>query len=70
MSERTGLPAIEVPFIWLLQPLVGSSRYLFDMILDMMGRGFKEQPPLCMLFADAIVLSSSRRQEEERKLEE
>ena len=31
------------------------SPYLFDMILDVMGRGIKEQPPWCMLFADDIV---------------
>ncbi len=26
--------------------------YLFDIILDVMGRSTKEQPPWCMLFAD------------------
>ena len=35
------------------------SLYLFDIILDMMGRSTKEQPP-CMLFADDIVLCSTR----------
>ena len=28
------------------------SPYLFDMILDVMGRGINEQPPWCMLFVD------------------
>ena len=51
----------------------GSSRspYLFDIILDVVGRGIKEQPPLvCVLFADDIVLCSTRREYVERKLEE
>ena len=43
---------------------------MFDMILDVMGRGIKEQPPRCMLFADDIVLCSTRRDHVERKLEE
>ena len=36
----------------------GSSRspYMFDMILDVMGRGIKEQFPLYVLFADDIPL--------------
>ena len=36
--------------------------YLFDMILDVMGRGIKEQPPWYILFADDIVLCSTRRE--------
>ena len=40
------------------------------MILDVMGRGIDEQPPWCMLFADDIVLCSTRRDHVERKLEE
>ena len=32
------------------------SPYLFDMILDVMGRGINEQPPLCMLFVDDSVV--------------
>ena len=40
------------------------------MMLDVMGRGIKEQPPLCMLFADDIVMCSTRRDHVERKLEE
>ena len=46
------------------------SPYLFDMILDVMGRGIKEQSPWCMLFADDIVLCSTRKYHVERKLEE
>ena len=46
------------------------SPYLFDMILDVMRRGIKEQPPWCMVFADDIVLCSTRREHVERKLEE
>ena len=46
------------------------SPYLFDMILDVMGRGIKEQPPWCMLFADDIVLCSTRIDHVGRKLEE
>ena len=34
-----------------------------------MGRGIKEQPPLCVLFADDIVLGSARRENVERKLD-
>ena len=46
--------------------------YLFDMILDVMGRGIKEQNPWCMLFiiADDIVLCSTRRDHVEREREE
>ena len=46
------------------------SPYLFDMILDVIRRGIKEQPPWCMLFADDTVLCSTRRDRVERKLEE
>ena len=46
------------------------SPHLFDYVMDVLGRGTKEQPPLCMLFADDIVLCSTRREEVERKLEE
>ena len=40
------------------------SPYLFDMILDVLGRGIKEKPPGVglMLFADDIVLCSTRRE--------
>ena len=44
------------------------SPYLFDIILDVMGRGIKE--PWSMLFADDIVLCSTTRYHVERKLEE
>ena len=43
---------------------------LFDMIRDVLGRGIKEQPLRCMLFADDIVLCSTRIEHLERKLEE
>ena len=46
------------------------SPYLFDIILDVMGRCIKEQAPWCMLFADDIVRCSTRRAHVERKLEE
>ena len=46
------------------------SLYLFDIILDMMGRSTEEQPPWCMLFADDIVLCSTRIYHVERELEE
>ena len=46
------------------------SLYLFDIILDMMGRSTKEQPPWCMLFADDIVLCSTRIDYLEREHEE
>ena len=36
--------------------------------MDVVGRGIKEQPPWYMLFADGIVLCSTRREEVERKL--
>ena len=40
------------------------------MILDVMGRGIKEQPLWCVLFADDIVLWSTIRDHVESKLEE
>ena len=46
------------------------SLYLFDIILNKMGRSTKEQPPWCMLFADDIVLCSTRIDHVERELEE
>ena len=46
------------------------SLYLFDIILNMMGQSTKEQPPWCMLFADDIVLCSTRKDHVERELEE
>ena len=36
--------------------------YLFDMILDVIGRGTKEQPISCILFANDIVLCSTGRE--------
>ena len=38
--------------------------------MDALGRGIQEQPPGCILFADDIVLCSTRIEEVERKLEE
>ena len=46
------------------------SPYLFDMIMDVMGRGIKHQPPWCMLFANDIIMCITRRYHIERKLEE
>ena len=46
------------------------SPYLFDMIMDVMGRAIEEQPPWCMLFADDIVPYSTRREHVEWKLED
>ena len=46
------------------------SPYLFDMTLGVMERSIKEQSPLCMLFADRIVLCSTRRDKVENKLDE
>ena len=47
-----------------------TSPNLFDIILDVMMWGFKEQPHWCILFADDIVLCSTRREHAERKLDE
>ena len=45
------------------------SRYLFDLMLDVMWRGIKEQPPpRSMLFANDIVLCCSRREQLEWKV--
>ena len=44
--------------------------YLFDLILNVMGRGIKEHPPFSMQFAGDIVLCSTRRDHVERKLDE
>ena len=57
--------------------MVSLSPYLFDMILDVMGRGIKEQPPwdtccLLTIYRPYIVLCGrpTRREHVERKLQE
>ena len=41
------------------------SPYLFAMIMDVLAYGIKGLSPWCMLYADAIVLRSTRREEVE-----
>ncbi len=45
------------------------SPYLFDIIMDVIAQGVKDQAPWCMLFADDIVLCSTSREEVEQKTE-
>ena len=45
------------------------SPYLFDLIMDVLAQGVKDQAPWCMLFADDIVLCSTNKEEVERKAE-
>ena len=54
--------------VWLISTITvglhqGSllSPYLYDLVMDVLGQGFKKQPPWCMLFADDIVLCNTRR---------
>lgn len=42
---------------------------LFNLIMDVLARGIKDEPPWCMLFADDVRLCSTRREDVERKLE-
>ena len=46
------------------------SPYRFDLVMDILGRGSKEQPHWCILLADDIVPCSTRREEVKRQLEE
>ena len=46
------------------------SPYLFDLVMDVVTQGIRDQSPWCMLFADDIVLCSNRREVVEEKLEE
>ena len=46
------------------------SPYLFDLVMDVVSQGIRDQSPWCMLFADDIVLCSTRREVVEEKLEE
>lgn len=45
------------------------SPYLFDLIMDTLAQGVKDQAPWCMLFADDIVLCSTNKEEVEQKTE-
>ena len=40
------------------------------MIMDVLARGMKDTPPLCMLYADDIVLCGSRSEVVKKRLEE
>ena len=44
------------------------SPYLFDLVMDVVTRGIRDQLPWCMLFADDMVLCSNRREVVEEKL--
>ena len=44
------------------------SPYLFAMSMDVLACGIKDVSPWCMIFADDIVLRSTRREEVENKL--
>ena len=46
------------------------SPYLFDLVMDVVTQGIRDQAPWCMLFADDIILCSTRREVVEEKLEE
>ena len=46
------------------------SPYLCAMIMDVLARGIKDISPLCMLYADDIVLCGTKRETHEKKLEE
>ena len=44
--------------------------YLFDLIIDVLTREVKEEPPWTMMFADDFVLCDDKREGVEEKLEE
>ena len=46
------------------------SPYIFDLVMDVVTQGIRDQSPWCMLFADDIVLCSNSREVVEEKLEE
>ena len=53
-----------------LHPGSSLSPYLFAMIMDVLARRIKDLSPLCMLYADDIVLCGIRREVVEKKLDE
>jgi len=42
---------------------------LFDLVMDVMSRGIKDQAPWCMLFADDIFICCTSREEVKQKTE-
>ena len=46
------------------------SPYLFDLIMDVISQGIRDQSPWCMLFADDIMICSTDREIVEEKLEQ
>ncbi|XP_068237167.1 uncharacterized protein [Palaemon carinicauda] len=46
------------------------SPYLFDLVMDVVTQGIRDRSPGCMLFADNVILCSTRREVVEEKLKE